>query len=505
MKKSLLKKSISITLGLAFGLSIASTALAADANAFSDVPANHWSYAAVNQLAKAGIVDGYGDKTFRGDKTITRYEMAAIVAKAVAKEDKADDAQKAMIDKLAKEYSGELKGMNVRLSKLEQNSVKVNGDVRVRYQGNWDARDFQINSTTINHDPVQREQERVRLNVSAPINKDVDATVRLSAQSYDREDLPPWAGYTNGSFGFDVAKVTFKNVLGGSAELGRNTLTIGQGLIADTPGNFDSAKYSFGGKEVKGFVAYGDISEATFWPGNRGVVHVYSPNTAIGGVPVSGNGPIWPTALATNPAVPIIAGHLAYSPVKNLTMTAGALVDKNANERDYPYEIYSLGFKTKMDNFTVTGEASRNESKQITNGQKDAFATSVMYKGADKAKVGSFGFGVGYNKFEANSVDPMLTNMTGMFNSPGKNSYPALYGAQGLEWTANYTFTKNGVLTASVANYATNYNGAGQVTADTDYSALGIPGLNTGLNAVPTHATGAKYAPIYNVRAEFNF
>jgi len=64
---------------------------------------------------------------------------------------------------------------------------------------------------------------------------------------------------------------------------------------------------------------------------------------------------------------------------------------------------------------------------------------------------------------------------------------------------------KNGVLTASVANYATNYNGAGQVTADTDYSALGIPGLNTGLNAVPTHATGAKYAPIYNVRAEFNF
>jgi len=64
------------------------------AGPFADVPARNWAYDAVNQLAKAGIVEGYGDQTFRGDKTITRYEMAIIVAKAMEHADKADSTYK---------------------------------------------------------------------------------------------------------------------------------------------------------------------------------------------------------------------------------------------------------------------------------------------------------------------------------------------------------------------------------------------------------------------------
>ena len=64
-------------------LGVSATAFAA--NPFSDLPAGHWAYGAVAKLAAAGVVDGYPDGTFKGDKTMTRYEMAQIVAKALPK------------------------------------------------------------------------------------------------------------------------------------------------------------------------------------------------------------------------------------------------------------------------------------------------------------------------------------------------------------------------------------------------------------------------------------
>ena len=109
-----MKKSLIVTLALVFVLGIAGTAFAA--NPFVDVPAKHWSYDAVAKLAQAGIVDGYGDGTFKGDKTMTRYEMATVVAKAMAKSDKADAEQKAAIDKLAAEYSAELSNLGVKVA-----------------------------------------------------------------------------------------------------------------------------------------------------------------------------------------------------------------------------------------------------------------------------------------------------------------------------------------------------------------------------------------------------
>ena len=51
------------------------------ANPFSDVPAGHWAYQAVKTLAAKGINQGYGDGTFRGDRNITRYETATMLAK----------------------------------------------------------------------------------------------------------------------------------------------------------------------------------------------------------------------------------------------------------------------------------------------------------------------------------------------------------------------------------------------------------------------------------------
>ncbi len=88
-------------------LSGVTTCLAA--NPFSDVEPNHWAYQSVAQLATEGVINGYPDGTFKGENNITRYEMAQMVAKAMANQERFDAEQNAMINRLADEFSEELK------------------------------------------------------------------------------------------------------------------------------------------------------------------------------------------------------------------------------------------------------------------------------------------------------------------------------------------------------------------------------------------------------------
>ena len=120
-----MKKSLVLAMAMALGV----TATAFAANPFSDVPAGHWAYASVAKLAAAGIVDGYPDGTFGGNDTMTRYEMAQIVAKALAKGAIGAD------DKLVAEFASELDNLGVRVAKLEKNSdnVKITGQFRALY------------------------------------------------------------------------------------------------------------------------------------------------------------------------------------------------------------------------------------------------------------------------------------------------------------------------------------------------------------------------------------
>ena len=121
-----MKKSLVLAMALAMGIS--ATAFAA--NPFSDVPAGHWAYDSIAKLAAAGVVDGYGDNTYRGDRLMTRYEMAQIVAKAMAKG--------ANVDRLASEFADELDSLGVRVAKLEKKSdnVKITGQIRYMNENN---------------------------------------------------------------------------------------------------------------------------------------------------------------------------------------------------------------------------------------------------------------------------------------------------------------------------------------------------------------------------------
>lgn len=109
------KKTLAFAIGLTMaGASLSTTAFAASADSFTDVPKDHWAYQALDYLAKEGVIDGMGDTTFQGGRTMTRYEMASIVAKAMQKKDVSFGDQ-AVLDKLAAEYKDELATLNKKV------------------------------------------------------------------------------------------------------------------------------------------------------------------------------------------------------------------------------------------------------------------------------------------------------------------------------------------------------------------------------------------------------
>ena len=90
------------------------------ANPFSDVTPDDWAFQAVSDLSAQGVVEGYPDGSFKGERNMTRYELAQIVARLMAKEDQLNAEQQATIDKLAGEYADELANLGVRVSDLEK-------------------------------------------------------------------------------------------------------------------------------------------------------------------------------------------------------------------------------------------------------------------------------------------------------------------------------------------------------------------------------------------------
>ncbi|SDK57145.1 S-layer homology domain-containing protein [Halanaerobium congolense] len=73
-------KRLTITIALMLVVALAMPAFGAS---FSDVPSDHWSYNAINKLVAAGIVEGYPDGEFKGEQSMTRYEMAVMVSRAL--------------------------------------------------------------------------------------------------------------------------------------------------------------------------------------------------------------------------------------------------------------------------------------------------------------------------------------------------------------------------------------------------------------------------------------
>lgn len=224
MKKSLV---------LASAISLGVTASAYAANPFSDVPQGHWAYDAVSKLAAEGVVDGYTDGTYGGDRLMTRYEMAQIVAKAMAKG--------ANVDKLAAEFAGELESLGVRVANLENkaDNVKITGQVRYEYgdrSGDFDKKG-----------KVAKHRLRTRLFVNGQINEDWSYTGRLQndqnlADAKGNDDLKVNQAYVSGKLG------------GLKVIAGKGDHYLANGYLYDDTAEFIRASY---GKDVKVSAYYG--------------------------------------------------------------------------------------------------------------------------------------------------------------------------------------------------------------------------------------------------------
>lgn len=227
-----MKNALNILLVFILVLGFAGTAFAGP---FTDVPTNHWSYDAIGKLAKAGIIDGYDNRTYHGEKNLTRYEMAMIVGKAMEHADKADAQNKALIEKLAKEYADELKNLGVRVNKLEdynKNTLRVGFDELIMFSSDNPPAGA----------PKEQGNDQWRFRTRILLNGDLNDKIGYSARITNMlQAMGGSASSTSTNYSFmDKGYVEMKDLAGFDwVRLGRMGLTELGGMVAFTDGMSD--------------------------------------------------------------------------------------------------------------------------------------------------------------------------------------------------------------------------------------------------------------------------
>ena len=391
-----MKKTLVSALTTALVVGAASTTFAAS-NPFSDVPADHWAYDAVSQLAADGIIDGYGDSTFKGNRNITRYEMAQMVAKAMAKN--TSGADKALVDKLAAEFAAELNNLGVRVANLERNAdvVKWNGQARYTFS----------RTTEENGNDSSKNEFLFRLEPSAEVNDHWHVKARLDVSTNAKTD----AGDN------DSDKVSLKRIWA-QGDYTNFTVKLGKfapvqsNSIADT--HFSGAEVSFG-KNVKAILGAGRISADDFTTDllNAGVKSSANYQyVGVAGKKSKFNGGLY-------------WHHISSSDIKNID-------DYSDNNDKEEFNLLSAeaGYRFNK-NVAVQGFYAQNRN---ADNQKKAAGLEVDYKGAQAENKGTWGAWVAYRNIGKYGVV--------------KPTWDAISRNQkGWEIGGNYTIFKNVVAT----------------------------------------------------------
>ena len=383
-----MKKSLVLAMAMALGV----TASAYAANPFSDVPAGHWAYDSISKLAAAGVIEGYGDTTFGGDKLMTRYEMAQIVAKAMAKG--------ANVDKLAAEFADELDNLGVRVANLEKkaDNVKITGEVRARYV----SQEADVNDD--NHDGTLRS----RLWIKGQVNEDWSYTAMLqNTQTFTNDKENKGEETVN----FQRAYVEGK-VGGLEVTAGRYNAFFGNGYVYDTRADAVEVAY---GKDIKvrGFVGRGtDMSETESYGNYAGA-----------------------EATAKLGAVGLTAGYANFKDIGSAAVQTGL-----DNAIWYVGADYAIG-DVALNAYYLKGDAS-TDGTDVTQGEideldDDGFVVGLTYKGADAATPGSWGLFANYYNQGGLTYIAHTTDANVFDNA----------GFKGWGVGANYTLAKNIVAT----------------------------------------------------------
>jgi len=193
---------------LAIAALVAFAAPAFAANPFADVPMNHWAYDAVAQLAANGIVVGYPDGAYKGPQAATRYELAAVVARALANVDmnKASKQDLEMLKKLVVEFKSELDALGVKVDKLDARVALLEERIggwkfsgNFRFTAKWS--DGVFNPYWVDQDS-NWSVDRFRWNIVKYVDDKVTLNVRL--QGGGGSDLQVARAYATIQFPWDI-------------------------------------------------------------------------------------------------------------------------------------------------------------------------------------------------------------------------------------------------------------------------------------------------------------
>lgn len=395
-----MKKSLVMAMAIALGV----TASAYAANPFSDVPAGHWAYDSLNKLAAAGIIDGYGNGTFGGDHLMTRYEMAQIVAKAMAKG--------ANVDRLAAEFADELDSLGVRVASLEKkaDNVRINGEIRARYadkdyKGAWKP---QKSAADI----------RSRIWLTGQVNEDWSYTGMIE----NVQDLHNNSGDEN----TDFQRAYVQGRLGGMA------VTAGRYNAFFADGNIYDARAD--GVEL----AYGDKIKVVLAAG-RAADNIYGSMMGVEGEYQNGGTYAGGEVQADFGAFNATAGYYNFRKIAD------------NEEMDINNAIWFAGAGAHWGDFNLKamylrGDKSANPVEGLSQDDvfhKDGWTAGLAWKGATAEQVGSYGlfanyYDMGGQTFIAHTTDAETFR---------------LYGFKGYGVGGNYTVAKN--MVATVAYYDT--------------------------------------------------
>ena len=319
------------------------------ANPFSDVTADDWAYQAVSDLSAQGVVEGYPDGTFKGERNMTRYELAQIVARLMAKEDQLNAEQQATLDKLAGEYADELANLGVRVSNLEKKVGNISwaGDAKMMYTNNAEKG---VKDTY---------KGRIRLNVKGQVNDATYVQGRILTNMYFKD-----AGTDDGNTTMDRLFVNHNFGEKTSVVLGRQDLTVFGGLEYDDA--FDGAKLAYNDGKFDAYAAFGQM--------NAGTDAQKATDAAFGG--------------------------LGYD--FGVAKLNAAYFNFTGDKAKAAYgfdSIWGANLVVPVDNFSVFGEywdsnADKNDS---------AYQAGLGYSTLDASKPGTFALNVAYNKVGANA------------------------------------------------------------------------------------------------------
>ena len=404
-----MKKTLVSALATALVVGAASTTFAA-ANPFSDVPRDHWAYDAVTQLAADGVVEGYGDGTYRGDRNITRYEMAQMVAKAMAK-DNMPVSDRALVDRLAAEFADELNNLGVRVSNLEKHADMVKWEGKLEYT--------YTSQRTENRQKVNADNLVFRLEPTAEVNAHWNVHARLDASTSMKRDaagVDATGDKTDDKVTLDRAwaQGNYDNftVKFGKMELASAEGYTGAGnLVLDR--KFSGAEVTFG-KDLKAKLQAGQAKIATNESANyQGIELQYDKDNWMAG-----------------------AGY--YHAKTDLWK--GTLRDANGTAQDV--WAVNAGYKFN-DNVQLAASYAKNNKLNVEKKYKKSYQIGLDYKGAEAMDKGSWGAYVSYRYLGGASVAPTTDG--------------AMELTKGIELGTAYTVWKNVIVSAKYFTGKTIY------------------------------------------------